>query len=89
MSGCSSEEAQSFDWESQSGLESNSDRDLGYLSERDSESTPAPKTEPAFTVIEIADLETIQARRSLQHSIELNKLSDGLQGLPITSCRPT
>ena len=64
MSGCSSEEAQSFDWESQSGLESNSERDLGYLSERDSESTPAPKTEPAFTVIETADLETIQARLS-------------------------
>ncbi len=61
MSECSSEEAQSFDWESQSGLESNSDRDLGYLSEGDSESTPAPKGEPAYTVIEVADLETIQA----------------------------
>ncbi len=63
MSECSSEEAQSFDWESQSGLESNSGRDLGYLSEGDSESTPAPKNEPAFMVIEVTNLETIQASR--------------------------
>lgn len=61
MRDCSSEEAQSIDWESQSGLESNSDRDLGYLSDRDSESTPVAKSEPAFTVIEVTDLETIQA----------------------------
>ena len=58
---CSPEKGHSFDWESQSGLESNSDRDLDYLSERDSVSAPALKTEPAFTVIDVADLETIQA----------------------------
>ena len=59
MGDCSSEEAPSINWESQSGLESSSD--LDYLSDRDSEPTPAAKNEPAFTVIEVTDLETIQA----------------------------
>ena len=61
MSDCSSDEAESIDWERQSGLESSRDVDLGYISERDSDSAPQSKKEPAFTVIDINDLEAVQA----------------------------
>ena len=58
MSEYSSADEQSLDWESQSGLESNPD--LGYMSERDSGSAPVAASEPAFTVIDVNDLETLQ-----------------------------
>jgi len=61
MSDCSSDEAESIDWERQSGLESSRDVDLGYISERDSITAPQSKIEPAFTVIDVNDLETVQA----------------------------
>ena len=62
MSEYSSADEQSLDWESQSGLESNPD--LGYMSERDSGSTPVAESEPAFTIIDVSDLETLQVRAS-------------------------
>lgn len=58
MSEYSSADEHSLDWESQSGLESNPD--LGYMSERDSGSAPMAASEPAFTVIDVNDLETLQ-----------------------------
>ncbi|CAK0772066.1 hypothetical protein CVIRNUC_003925 [Coccomyxa viridis] len=58
MSEYSSADEQSLDWESQSGLESNPD--LGYMSERDSGSTPVAASEPAYTIIDVSDLETLQ-----------------------------
>ena len=60
MSEYSSADEQSLDWESQSGLESNPD--LGYMSERDSGSTPVAASEPAYTIIDVSDLETLQVR---------------------------